>query len=272
MAIRVLFVDDEPSLRLTLPPILARHGFEVAVTATVPEALQKLNTEKFDVLLADLNVGEPGDGFTVVSAMRRVQPQCVTFILTGYPDFETALEAIRNQVDDYLVKPADVNALVESMRNKLENPSRKHRIVTKPAATILHEHSEEILQRALKTMKAHPRLSKIELTDPQRVDHIPLLMNEIVRHLESAGAVELGDQARRAAAKHGESRLQQGYTAPLLVDDVRVLDSVCYDVLQDNILGLELSRLLPDLSRLNDTLEAHLQEALKAFNAEKRAA
>src|SRR5438132_1515104 len=95
---RVLFVDDEESIRMTLPPMLETYGFKVVAAATVPEALRLVAQEKFDVLIADLNVGSPADGFTVVSAMRRTQPQAVTFILTGYPDIETALEAIRRQV------------------------------------------------------------------------------------------------------------------------------------------------------------------------------
>ena len=77
--------------------------------------MQKITTETFDVLLSDLNIGNPGDGLTVVSAMRRTQPEAVTMILTGYPAFETALEAIRQQVDDYIVKPADVPALVRAI-------------------------------------------------------------------------------------------------------------------------------------------------------------
>jgi ActR/RegA family two-component response regulator len=272
MPTRVLFVDDEPSLRLTLPSVLERHGFQVTATATVAEALQTLHSQTFDVLLADLNVGEPGDGFTVVSAMRRTQPQCITFILTGYPDFETALEAIRNQVDDYLIKPANVNALVDSMRKKLANPVRPHRIPTRPAAAVLREHADEILTRALHSMKQHPRLSKLRLSDQQRTDHIPQLLSDIIAHLDANGGTALGPAARKAAATHGKNRRRQGYSQSLLVDDIRVLDSTCYEVLQENILGLDLSRLLPDLSRLNDTLEAHLQEALKAFNRDQEAA
>jgi len=92
---RVLFLDDEESIRATLPLMLETYGFAVTSAATVPDALRLISQEKFDVLIADLNVGNPGDGFTVVSAMRRTQPDAVNFILTGYPAFETALEAIR---------------------------------------------------------------------------------------------------------------------------------------------------------------------------------
>ena len=117
MATRILFVDDEAGIRNTLKPILEQHGFEVTAAATVPEALEHMNHATFDVLLSDLNIGQPGDGFTVVSAMRRVQPQAATFILTGYPDFDTALQAIRSQVDDYLLKPTDVPTLIHTIQS-----------------------------------------------------------------------------------------------------------------------------------------------------------
>ncbi len=93
----------------------------MTTSATVSEALEHINHATFDVLLSDLNIGQPGDGFTVVSAMRRVQPEAATFILTGYPDFDTALQAIRSQVDDYLLKPADVPTLIHAIKRRLEN-------------------------------------------------------------------------------------------------------------------------------------------------------
>ena len=55
---RILFVDDEESIRITLPPVLSEKGFEVKVAASVAEALVEINSEKFDVLIADLNLAE----------------------------------------------------------------------------------------------------------------------------------------------------------------------------------------------------------------------
>jgi DNA-binding NtrC family response regulator len=118
--VRVLFVDDEPGIRLTIPQILEQHGFSVTAVGTVNEALDEITSAQFDVLISDLNFDHPTDGFIVVSAMRSTQPDCVTLILTGYPGFETALEALRNQVDDYLVKPADIPALVSLIESKLK--------------------------------------------------------------------------------------------------------------------------------------------------------
>jgi two-component system response regulator GlrR len=118
--IRVLFVDDEPGIRLTMPLILRQHGFSVTAVGTVNEALAEITSAQFDVLISDLNFDHPADGFIVVSAMRRTQPNCVTLILTGYPGFETALEAIQNQVDGYLIKPAQIPALVNLIGAKLQ--------------------------------------------------------------------------------------------------------------------------------------------------------
>src|SRR5260370_9968953 len=117
------FVDDDPAIRITLPAILQHEGFEVTVAASVPEALDLINRERFDVLLSDLNVGEPGDGFTIVSAMRRTQPEALTFILTGFPDFNSALEGLPQHVSDYFTKPADIPRMVGRMKSKLPGPT-----------------------------------------------------------------------------------------------------------------------------------------------------
>jgi DNA-binding NtrC family response regulator len=84
MAIRLLFVDEEETIRRTLPLILQQEGFEVTAAATVPEGLELIQREEFDVLLSDLNIGNPADRLMLVSAMRRIQPNAATFILTGY--------------------------------------------------------------------------------------------------------------------------------------------------------------------------------------------
>ena len=115
---RLLFVDDE-GIRLTLPLVLQARGFNVRVAASVPEALSEIRTHEFGVLLSDLNIGEDGDGFAVVRAMRKAYPNCVSILLTGYPAFESAVQAIEDQVDGYFVKPAGIDPLVSTIERKL---------------------------------------------------------------------------------------------------------------------------------------------------------
>src|SRR5437764_13707386 len=155
---RVLFVDDEPSIRLTLPPVLQEAGFEVRVSESVPDALFEINTNPYDVLISDLNIGEDGDGFLVVSAMRHVQPGCTNFILTGYPAFETALQAIHNQVDDYLVKTVEVGSLIKYVRDRVLLRASQPAAGPKRLAAILKENSSEITRRMLEAMKRDRKL------------------------------------------------------------------------------------------------------------------
>jgi ActR/RegA family two-component response regulator len=263
--LRVLFVDDEETIRLTLPAILQKHGYAVEVTATVAEALAKIASQKFDVLIADLNVGQPGDGFTVVSAMRRTQPACVNFILTGYPAFETALQAIRAQVDDYLLKPIRIPTLVQTIEQKIKRREPHKPIHPKRVATILWENSEKITAMVLAKMKAHPELTVLGLTDQGRIDHIPKLLKSMVTVLESP-TQSLDQDFLDAARKHGRIRLKQGYALPLMVEDAKLIDEAVYEVLQDNLLSTDLSRLIPDLRLVNGTLESELKESLKAYS------
>src|SRR5207253_3910857 len=115
---RLLSVDDE-GIQLTLPLVLQARGFNVRVAASVPDALSEIRTHEFDVLLSDLNIGEDGDGFAVVRAMRKAYPNCVSILLTGYPAFESAVQAIEDQVDGYFVKPAGIDPLVSTIERKL---------------------------------------------------------------------------------------------------------------------------------------------------------
>lgn len=101
--VRILFVDDEPSIRETCPAILRKHHFDVTSVGTVADALAEIKSAQFNVLISDMNIGEPGDGFMIVKAMRKKYPDCVTLVLTGHPAAETALLAFRYQVDDEIV-------------------------------------------------------------------------------------------------------------------------------------------------------------------------
>jgi DNA-binding NtrC family response regulator len=118
---RLLFVDDEPAIRATLPVILRRYGFTVTVAATVAQARAQIQTTEFDLLLCDLNIEREGDGYEVVRAIQKVNPSCVTIILTGNPDVESAIEGIRLSINDYIIKPMNADALVALLANKLSS-------------------------------------------------------------------------------------------------------------------------------------------------------
>jgi len=116
---RILFVDDELGIRLTLPRVLARFGFDITSVGSLDDALAQIQTEQFDILLTDLNLPEPNAGFTVIEAMRKAQPRCINFILTGYPADESLLRANGHGVAHYFMKPVEIEEMVNTMKKKL---------------------------------------------------------------------------------------------------------------------------------------------------------
>jgi len=264
---RLLFVDDEQSIRLTLPAILEQQGFEVTVAASVPEALEIINHSQFEVLLTDLNIGSPADGFILVSAMRRIQPSAAAFILTGYPDFQTALEAIRKQVDDYFTKPADIPTLVSSLKQKVHRP-RCGEPPCKRVWTVILEQSDEILKRWLAEVNADGRLISIPMSQSERINGFPRLLTDLAKAVE-IGKTEVPPEVLSGAAAHGADRCRQGYTIPLLVTETRILNRVIATVLQEDLLSMNLSTLIPEALRTGEYLETLLEESIRAFESSK---
>jgi DNA-binding response OmpR family regulator len=262
---RVLFVDDEPSLRITFPAILQMQGFEVRSAATVAQALMELTTHTFDILISDLNIGQPGDGFTVVSAMRRTQPDCINFILTGFPAFENALAAIQSQVDDFLIKPAVIEELVELIQEKLRSRHPSCPCVPIRLSKLLLANMEEIRDSVVRKMKSDPALGPVPMSDEERGCALREMVSEIANQLDSAAPDKLTGKAIELSRQHGARRSASDYKISMLVADAVILEGVVYDLVRQRLLMLDTSNLVMDLKRFNSSLDAQLQESVQAF-------
>jgi signal transduction histidine kinase len=183
----ILFVDDEPLIRETLPKILTLHGHEVLSVATVAEAIRAIASRPFEILISDLNIGHPGDGFTVVSAMRRTHPECINLILTGYPAFETALEAIRQQVDEYLIKSTDIKQLLHVLDAKLRSKKPREIRGRKRLSIILRENIPHIIERTMAAMKQDSDPSALSVADSERIEGLTNALGQLADSVD-AGA------------------------------------------------------------------------------------
>jgi ActR/RegA family two-component response regulator len=267
-AVRVLFVDDEQAILVTFSAILRQKGFDVTTAASVPDALRLINTEPFEVLISDLNIGEPGDGFTVVSAMRRVQPQAAAFILTGYPDFESALLAIRNQVDDYFTKPADIGLMVETIRQRLSSKQLiSARAPLRPVSEILKDNAAKIADEWLMAVKQDRELSGLPLSDDDRSDHVPWMLAELIGRLER-NTEDTSPETVRTAEQHGRERFRLGYSSSQIVREMRLLQHRITSTIQSNLLGVNISKLVPDLVEVGESLASMLEISIRAYQQE----
>jgi two-component system, sensor histidine kinase and response regulator len=107
---KLLVVDDEESVAVTMGAILEMDGYQVAISTSGADALRRLHQDEYDLVLTDLRLDDT-DGLSIVSEVCRVQPDTASIILTGYASLESAVKALREGAYDYLIKPCDVEEL-----------------------------------------------------------------------------------------------------------------------------------------------------------------
>jgi len=116
---RVLIVDDEESVTITMAAILEMDGYSVATALRADDALAQIEAEEFDLVLTDLRLDD-FDGMDVLAAARRKSRETVGIVLTGYASLESAVKALREGAYDYMLKPADVEELRATVARGLE--------------------------------------------------------------------------------------------------------------------------------------------------------
>ena len=219
---RILVVDDDEIVRLTLAAILKLNDFEVTTASTVSEALSQITARQFDALLTDLHMPGAGDGLTVVSAMRHANPRAITMLLSSYPAMGAAANAIMLQADEILVKPADVTALVSTIKQRLADGPLGARSIESVAA-ILERSSQSIIDDWYTRIQADPGLMAVPLDREQRCAHLPQVLRDLIHRLDAAKDSDTRQLPSTGATQHGTLRRRQGYTPALLVEESRLL-------------------------------------------------
>jgi diguanylate cyclase (GGDEF)-like protein len=108
---RILIVEDEENARNALRDILIRRQFAVESVANGEEALRLLEQEEFTVLLTDLRMGDM-DGIELSRRAKAIRPMLFIIILTAYGNVENAVQALKQGVYDYLIKPINTDVLL----------------------------------------------------------------------------------------------------------------------------------------------------------------
>lgn len=116
---RILIVDDEESLRLTFSMFLKREGYaNVKTAASVKEAVQAISEQPYDLIISDI-VLESEKGTDLLQHIRETGIQCPVVMITGFPNLETASEAVRLGAFDYISKPVNKEKLLKLVRQAL---------------------------------------------------------------------------------------------------------------------------------------------------------
>ncbi|MBA3296455.1 MAG: sigma-54-dependent Fis family transcriptional regulator [Acidobacteria bacterium] len=115
----LLIVDDEAALREAIAERLTDHGFVVEQAGSGEDALERLASFAFDVLITDLKL--PGmDGRQVLDAAIERYPDLIAIVITGYGTVKDAVEAIKQGAADFITKPFQFDTLMHVLRSAME--------------------------------------------------------------------------------------------------------------------------------------------------------
>jgi two-component system, NtrC family, response regulator PilR len=142
--VRILIVDDEPSMREMLRIVLRRDGYEVRLANSGREAIEQLRGASFDLLLSDIKMPDVS-GVDVLRAAKEINREVVAFMMTAYASTSTAVEAMRLGAVDYFTKPFSMDELRLKIRQHLESHRLKQEnVLLKKALNTRYEFSNII--------------------------------------------------------------------------------------------------------------------------------
>jgi CheY-like chemotaxis protein len=267
---KILLVDDDEDDIFLTRKSLESQNCEVVPATSVTEALKQIAAQRFDVLITDLHIPEPGDGFTVVTAMRHFQPDVLNLVVSSFPDVQKSMAAILLQADEILVKPFDVTQLGALVEKRRKTFGSSPAALKESVATILDHDIAITIERWLARVEQVPGLAAIALAPKARSEYLHSIMGSITARLRSVRTLDLVDCACLAAVAHGQLRCRQGYTAPQIVQESRILQVCIFETIERNLSTVDFTKVLPDIMIIADEVDCQLKQTIDSFLTTER--
>ncbi len=123
----LLLVDDDPYILEGIGEDLESNGYQVTRASSGESAVELLGASHFDLVITDL-VMESTDGIQVLKKTKELNSNIQVIILTGFGDVDSAIEALRSQADDFLLKPCESQEMLFRVKNCLEKQELTRKI------------------------------------------------------------------------------------------------------------------------------------------------
>jgi two-component system response regulator PilR (NtrC family) len=129
----ILIVDDDTNVRIMLSAVLNDEGYLVEAVENGKKAVNACEKSLFDVALIDIELPDM-KGTELLNRLKKMQPKMVRIIITGHPSLESAMKAVNERADGYVLKPFEVTELLDMIKRLLtEKTSEYLRISTEAA-------------------------------------------------------------------------------------------------------------------------------------------
>ena len=130
---KILIVDDEPRILLLMKSLLKANGFDVETAKDGPAALELIKGGEIQIVVTDLRM-TPMDGMSLFKEIRACNPSIPVILLTAYASVETAIEAMKSGIFDYLTKPFKVDEMLACLK-RAEEKLAKNTAATSTSAS-----------------------------------------------------------------------------------------------------------------------------------------
>jgi DNA-binding response OmpR family regulator len=185
MKSNILVVDDEPVARQSLTDILKLEGHNVSSAPNGQAAVEYVRTHPIDLMIVDLRM--PGmDGLEVVQVVNQISPDTEVIILTAFGSTETAIQALRLRIHDYLLKPASPAQVLASVKKGLARHEARSRTGSVALSTDVDETVEVFSLKDGTTVD----LARRQIKHKNKVEHLTPAEGRLLRILiENEGKV-----------------------------------------------------------------------------------
>jgi DNA-binding NtrC family response regulator len=121
----ILIIDDDPQIRNMLSSILQEEGYSVEAVENGKKAIKACEKVPFDLALIDVDLPDI-KGVELLPTLKQIQPKMVRIIITGSPSIDSAVKAVNEKSDGFILKPFNVPALLEMIRKRLEEKKNEY--------------------------------------------------------------------------------------------------------------------------------------------------
>jgi DNA-binding NtrC family response regulator len=112
---RLLVVEDDPAVRMTVVTFLELEGYSVDAVASTGEALERLSENSYPIVISDIYIDDR-TGLDVLDAARHKDPECSVILMTARGTMETVMAATRGGAFDYVAKPFEIDRMLDTIK------------------------------------------------------------------------------------------------------------------------------------------------------------
>jgi DNA-binding NtrC family response regulator len=140
---RILIIDDDENIRKVLTTILEDEGYDVESVDTAKKAIERTRRKFYNLALIDIRLPDM-EGIELLTKMKNATPKIRKIIITGYPTLQNAVEAVNRGADAYIMKPFDMEKVLEEIKDQLKKQQNEKRYSQEKVAEFIETRVREL--------------------------------------------------------------------------------------------------------------------------------